>query len=201
MSPMSPNAPTRLLSRFATLLSATALALLASAAPTALAENRTFALPTSQADPGSTIDVPLSLDNANGLAALSIQVNFDPTQLELLSVAQGSLGAQFSLSEGRDDGLVKIMLARSQNLTAASGSLATLKFKVKSDLPVGNFTELAIANDRFRARVDGVIYGAILSSITPTNNETYEVTLTLDGAVVNDIRTLYLEQTLAREAR
>ena len=55
--------------------------------------------------------------------------------------------------------------------------------------------------DRFRARVDGVIYGAILSSITPTNNETYEVTLTLDGAVVNDIRTLYLEQTLARAAQ
>ena len=56
--------------------------------------------------------------------------------------------------------------------------------------------EMAVTNDRFRSRVDGVIYGAILSNITPINNDTYEVTLTLDGAVVNDIRLLYLEQFL-----
>ena len=54
--------------------------------------------------------------------------------------------------------------------------------------------EMAVTSDKFRARVDGVIFGAVLTNISPINNDTYEVTLTLDGAVVNDIRLLYLEQ-------
>ena len=61
--------------------------------------------------------------------------------------------------------------------------------------------DMAVANDRLRARVEGVIFGALLSDITPTNNETYEVTLTLDRSVVNDIRILYLEQKLSRNGR
>lgn len=53
--------------------------------------------------------------------------------------------------------------------------------------------DMTVLSDRFRTRVEGVIYGAVLSSITPVNNDTYEVTLTLDTAVVNDLRLLYLE--------
>jgi hypothetical protein len=61
-----------------------------------------------------------------------------------------------------------------------------------------SIADMAVTSDRFRARVEGVIFGAVLSNITPTNNETYEVTLTLDSSVVNDIRVLYLEQKLSR---
>jgi len=53
--------------------------------------------------------------------------------------------------------------------------------------------DMTVLSDRFRTRVEGVIYGANLSSITPVNNDTYEVTLTLDTAVVSDLRLLYLE--------
>ena len=48
------------------------------------------------------------------------------------------------------------------------------------------------------ARVEGVIYGATLTSITPVNNDTYEVTLTLDSVAVNDLRALYLEQLASK---
>jgi len=55
-------------------------------------------------------------------------------------------------------------------------------------------SEMTVMNDTFRTRVEGVIFGARLTSITPINNDTYEVTLSLDRSTVNDLRLLYLEQ-------
>lgn len=60
-----------------------------------------------------------------------------------------------------------------------------------SSTTVSDFTVLS---DSYRTRVEGVIYGATLTSITPVNQDTYEVTLTLDGTAINDLRLLYLNQ-------
>ena len=59
-------------------------------------------------------------------------------------------------------------------------------------------SEMTVTSDSFRSRVEGVIYGATLTSITPINNDTYEVTLALDTGAVNDLRQLYLNQFAAR---
>ncbi len=55
-------------------------------------------------------------------------------------------------------------------------------------------SDMTVMSDTFRTRVEGVIYGATLTSITPINLDTYEVTLTLGRDLVNDLRVLYLEQ-------
>ena len=52
--------------------------------------------------------------------------------------------------------------------------------------------------ETFRAKVEGVIYGAVLVSITPVGDDTYETTLSLDQQVVRDLRALYLSQLAAR---
>ena len=57
---------------------------------------------------------------------------------------------------------------------------------------------MTIQSDTFRAKVEGVIYGAVLVSITPVGDDTYETTLSLDQAVVRDLRTLYLTQLASR---
>jgi hypothetical protein len=57
---------------------------------------------------------------------------------------------------------------------------------------------MTIQSDTFRAKVEGVIYGAVLVSITPVGDDTYETTLSLDQAVVRDLRTLYLSQLASR---
>jgi len=54
--------------------------------------------------------------------------------------------------------------------------------------------DMVIQSDSFRAKVEGVIYGATLVSITPVGDDTYETTMALDAAVVDDIRSLYLQQ-------
>jgi len=58
--------------------------------------------------------------------------------------------------------------------------------------------EMMITSDTFRTRVQGIIYGAVLESITPIGDDTYETTLSLDGRVVNDLRVLYLHHLASR---
>ena len=53
-------------------------------------------------------------------------------------------------------------------------------------------------SDTFRAKVEGVIYGATMVSITPVGEDTYETTLSLDQHVVRDLRALYLGQMASR---
>ena len=53
-------------------------------------------------------------------------------------------------------------------------------------------SDLTIQDDVYRARVEGVIYGAELVKIEPISNDTYAVTLGLPRAMVNDLRLLYL---------
>jgi hypothetical protein len=57
---------------------------------------------------------------------------------------------------------------------------------------------MVVTNDTFRAKVEGVIYGARLVSITPVGDETYETTLSLDRDVVQDLRILFMGQMAAR---
>ena len=59
-------------------------------------------------------------------------------------------------------------------------------------------SEQTILSDTFRTRVEGVIYGATITSINPLNNDTYEVTLSLDRGAVNDLRLLYLDHVASK---
>ena len=58
--------------------------------------------------------------------------------------------------------------------------------------------DMVVQNDTFRSKVEGVIYGATLVSITPTGDDTYETTLSLDKGTVQDIRMLYISQLSAK---
>ena len=60
---------------------------------------------------------------------------------------------------------------------------------------------MTLTSDGFRARVEGVIFGAELISITPRGDDLYETTLALDRRVVDELRALYLAQLAAREPR
>jgi hypothetical protein len=57
---------------------------------------------------------------------------------------------------------------------------------------------MVVTNDTFRTKVEGVIYGARLVSITPVGEDTYETTLSLDRDVVQDLRIMYMGQVAAK---
>jgi len=108
---------------------------------------------------------------ATGYAVISVQNHKNPAQQRLLAIRASKLDAYRSLTEQ----------VYGQQLDANT-----------------TVADMTVLNDTFRTRVEGVIYGANLVSITPVGEDTYETTLSLDRAVVQDLRTLYLTQLASR---
>lgn len=108
---------------------------------------------------------------ATGYAVISVQNHKNPSQQRLLAIRASKLDAYRSLTEQ----------VYGQQLDANT-----------------TVADMTVLNDTFRTRVEGVIYGANLVSITPVGEDTYETTLSLDRAVVQDLRTLYLTQLASR---
>jgi hypothetical protein len=108
---------------------------------------------------------------ATGYAVISIQNHKNPSQQRLLAIRASKLDAYRALTEQ----------VYGQHLDATT-----------------TVADMTIMSDTFRAKVEGVIYGAVLVSITPVGDDTYETTLSLDTSVVRDLRLLYLSQLAAR---
>ncbi len=108
---------------------------------------------------------------ATGYAVVSIQNHKNPAQQRLLAIRASKLDAYRSLTEQ----------VYGQQLDATT-----------------TVADMTIMSDTFRAKVEGVVYGAVLVSITPVGDDTYETTLSLDQHVVRDLRTLYLGQMAAK---
>jgi hypothetical protein len=110
---------------------------------------------------------------ATGYAVISVQLNDNPAQQRLLSIRASKLDAYRSLLE------------------QVYGQYLDVNTTVG---------EMVVQSDTFRSRVQGVIYGAQLVSITPVGDDTYTVTLSLDRSIVDDLRMLYIDQMAAKSA-
>jgi hypothetical protein len=108
---------------------------------------------------------------ATGYAVISVQPHKNAAQQRLMAIRASKLDAYRSLTEQ----------VYGQQLDAST-----------------TVADMTIQSDTFRAKVEGVIYGAVLVSITPVGDDTYETTLSLDQSVVRDLRTLYLTQLASR---
>ena len=111
---------------------------------------------------------------ATGYAVISVQNHRLPAQQRLMAIRASKLDAYRALTEQ----------VYGQQLDATT-----------------TVAEMMITSDTFRTRVQGIIYGAVLESITPIGDDTYETTLSLDGRVVNDLRVLYLSQMASARRR
>ena len=108
---------------------------------------------------------------ATGYAVVSMQNHKNPSQQRLLAIRASKLDAYRGLTEQ----------VYGQYLDANT-----------------TISDMTVMSDTFRTKVEGVIYGAKLVSITPVGEDTYETTLSLDAGVVRDLRMLYLQQMAAR---
>jgi hypothetical protein len=108
---------------------------------------------------------------APGYAVVAVQNHKNPAQQRLMAIRASKLDAYRNLTEQ----------VYGQQLDASS-----------------TVADMVVTNDTFRAKVEGVIYGARLVSITPVGEDTYETTLTLDRDVVQDLRIMYMGQVAAK---
>ncbi|MFM7971246.1 MAG: LPP20 family lipoprotein [Betaproteobacteria bacterium] len=109
---------------------------------------------------------------ATGYAVIAVQNHRNPAQQRLMAIRASKLDAYRSLTEQ----------VYGQYLDATT-----------------TVADMTVLSDTFRARVEGVIHGASVVSITPVGEDTYETTLSLDRAVVRDLRALYLTQVASRK--
>jgi hypothetical protein len=108
---------------------------------------------------------------ATGYAVISVQNSKNPAQQRLMAIRASKLDAFRTLTEQ----------VYGQQLDASS-----------------TVADMVMVNDTFRTKVEGVIYGAQLVSITPVGEDTYETTLSLDKEVVQDLRLLFLGQVAVK---
>ena len=108
---------------------------------------------------------------ATGYAVVAVHNHRNPAQQRLMAIRASKLDAYRNLTEQ----------VYGQQLDASS-----------------TVADMVVTNDTFRAKVEGVIYGARLVSITPVGDETYETTLSLDRDVVQDLRILFMGQMAGR---
>lgn len=106
---------------------------------------------------------------ATGYAVISVQPNKNPAQQRLMAIRASKLDAYRSLAEQ----------VYGQQLDANS-----------------SVASMVMTQDTFRTKVEGLIYGARLVSITPVGDDTYETTLTLDKDMVRELRSIFLEQVV-----
>ena len=108
---------------------------------------------------------------ATGYAVISVQNHKNSAQQRLLAIRASKLDAYRALTEQ----------VYGQQLDTRT-----------------TVADMTVMSDTFRAKVEGVIYGAVVVSITPVGDDTYETTLSLDQQVVRDLRALDLSQLVAR---
>jgi hypothetical protein len=104
---------------------------------------------------------------ATGYAVISVQQSRNPAQQRLMAIRASKLDAYRTLTEQ----------VYGQQLDANS-----------------TVADMMVTNDTFRTKVEGVIYGARLVSITPVGDDTYETTLSLDRDVVHELRRVFIGQ-------
>ncbi len=132
---------------------------------------RPAAAPASELPPAAAMVERRDTLVATGYAVIGVQNHRSPAQQRLLAIRASKLDAYRALTEQ----------VYGQYLDATT-----------------TVADMVVMSDTFRARVEGVIYGAVLVSITPVNDDTYETTLSLDRSVANDLRQLYLAHIASR---
>lgn len=93
-----------------------------------------------------SVDLPLSLDDAAGLASIDVQINYNPELLGLENVTSGPLGQQFDLIYTSDEGVLNLSFVSGDGLVAGSGQLVVLRFRAKEGSPVGMVSQVALAS-------------------------------------------------------
>jgi hypothetical protein len=115
---------------------------------TAAPTGNVVSLGSASGESGTTVTVPLRLDNEAAVKALQLDISFDPSVASFLdaSVAERGLAAGLSDSTGTvSNGLARVVLfARgNQTLSAGTGTVANLSFQLRGS---ANQTTLSPSN-------------------------------------------------------
>ena len=110
------------------------------------------------------------------VAARREQVPLDALQAQLGPAPRGRPFSEALVQEGIS------LIAEMKRASPSKGPIR----------PDATVADMVVTSDSFRSKVQGVVYGATLVSITPVGEDTYETTLSIDKSIVLELRRQYL---------
>jgi len=97
--------------------------------------------------PGHTATVPITVDDATGIAGADMVLTYDPSPLTLTDVQTADLTSGFVLTWNEDpSGTVTIALAGTSGIAGGSGDLISLTFEVSESAPLGMVSRVRFQN-------------------------------------------------------
>jgi hypothetical protein len=130
---------------------------------------------------GASVQAPVSIDTAAGIASINLRVNFDSQLLSFQSVATTPLTAGFAAEYNAGEGFVDVALSSSTELTSGMGDFCVLTFLVKPTATIGALSGLTLANLGL-----GSQYGQELTLTTGTSVKNGTVLVILPKDVDSD---------------
>ena len=103
------------------------LAVITASIPLALAEGESINLGSYSVAPGSTVDVPITIENANLVAGGVVKITYDSTIVNVTSVSSGDFG--IPIANTNIAGVVTLSAAGTTAIGTSSAVLGTLTFE------------------------------------------------------------------------
>ena len=140
----------------------------------------TVASPAAAVNPGSTVDVAVTIADNPGMDVMKLKFSYDTAALTLKDIELGSVMTG-TFTKNLDKAVALLEAAGTTNATG-NGTLVTLKFEVKSTAAEGNYTIdflVAEAVNRNEERVALTTQAGTVSVVVPVT--TYTVRFNANG--------------------
>ena len=114
-----------------------------SSVPDTTADNSVLiSIVDTTAAPTDTLNIPISFENGMGIAGAEISITFDSTLLTAFGAQTTSLTNNFTLTDSVSSGKIALTMASNDAITANSGDLVILSFRVNANAMQGDATTL-----------------------------------------------------------
>jgi hypothetical protein len=147
--------------------------------------------------PGSTVTVPINIDDANLVESLDLTIRYDTTRFDVATsgVRPGSLTAGATIFANVDDatGTIRVSMLPTHALSTSSGSLLEIDYHIREDAGPGS----SLLDLQFAALNEGSL---VLTWLAVPGEDPTDGRISIPGTVVNALQItpdLHIQQLLA----
>ncbi len=175
----------------ALLLTVTMLFSMSAAAISALAvSNPTISLEKKKAYVGDEVSIAVSIENNPGIWGMDLRISYDKTAMKLTSVENGNFYQNSEWTKGNLNADIYTLSYEAgglENISTASGTLATLNFKINENAVPGTYEIKAeyTAGDIINISFDEIAFDISNGSVTVENKPVPVTGIALDRETAN----------------
>jgi hypothetical protein len=102
----------------------------------------TVSLQERQGPPGSTIKIPVKINDAQNLAGAQLVLQYDQNLLEFVAIYSLGLSDEFNIVSESEGDKIAIAMARAEGITVDKGILLGISFRIKLSANLGDGSEI-----------------------------------------------------------